>query len=306
MRVFVTGATGFIGRALLLALEREGHTAVAWVRSEASARARLGTGIETVDATSGQDGMTAAVETCDAVVNLAGEPLLGGRWTARRRATLRRSRVGVTVDLVGAITAASRRPSVLVSGSAVGYYGDRADELLAEDSDPGSGFLAELCREWETEARGADALGLRVAVLRTGVVLGRGGGALAQMLPPFKLGVGGPIGSGRQYLPWIHLRDMVAVIVAALGDDRVRGPINGVAPEAVTGRDFAKALGRALQRPAVLPAPALALRLIFGQAAEVMLASQRVVPAALERLGFSFAFPTLDAALADVLGKADR
>ena len=305
MRILITGATGFIGRALVPALQREGHTVVVWSRSEARARAGLGADIETVPAGSGPAGMTAALERCDAVVNLAGEPILGGRWTAARRATLRESRVGLTAELVRALEAARQRPRVLVSGSAVGYYGDRADEILTEESAPGDGFLADLCRDWEDEARKAEALGLRVVLLRTGVVLGRGGGALAQMLPAFRLGAGGPIGSGRQYLPWIHLHDLVGVIVAALGDDRMRGPINGVGPEPVTSRDFAKALGRALHRPAVLPAPALALRVIFGQAADVLLASQRVVPAALERLAFPFAFPTLDAALADVLDDSD-
>ncbi len=303
MHVCVTGATGFIGRALVPALQRGGHTVVAWARSDA--RARLGADIETVTAASGLAGMTAALERCDAVVNLAGEPLLGRRWTAARRATLRGSRVGLTAALVRALEAARTRPRVLVSGSAVGYYGDRRDEILTEDSTRGSGFLADLCRDWEDEARKAEALGVRVVLLRTGVVLGRDGGALAQMLPPFRLGVGGPIGSGRQYLPWIHLHDLVAIVVAALTDDRMRGPVNGVGPEPVTSRDFARALGRALRRPAILPTPALALRVIFGQAAEVMLASQRVVPAALERLSFSFAFPTLDAALADALGGAD-
>jgi len=305
MRVFVTGATGFIGRALVPVLQRAGHTVVAWVRSESRARERLGVGIETVAAASGLVGLTASLERCDAVVNLAGEPLLGGRWTAERRAMLHRSRAGVTAELVGATAAARQRPRVLVSGSAVGYYGDRADEILTEDSAPGRGFLADLCRDWEDEARKAEALGLRVILLRTGVVLGPGGGALAQMLPAFRLGAGGPIGSGRQYLPWIHLHDLVALVVAALGDDRLSGPVNGVSPEPVTSRDFARALGRALRRPAVLPAPALALRVIFGQAAEVLLSSQRVVPAALERLAFPFAFPTLDAALTDVFGGAD-
>ena len=249
--------------------------------------------------------MTAALERCDAVVNLAGEPLLGRRWTAARRATLRDSRVGLTADLVRALEAARTRPRVFVSGSAVGYYGDRVDEILTEDSARGVGFLADLCRDWEEEARRAEALGLRVVLLRTGVVLGRGGGALAQMLPAFRLGAGGPIGSGRQYLPWIHLRDGVAILVAALSDDRMRGPVNLVSPEPATSREFAKALGHALGRPAFLPMPALALRVIFGQAAEVMLASQRAVPAALERLSFPFAFRRLDTALSDVLGDAD-
>ncbi len=306
MRVFVTGATGFIGRALVSELQRERHTVVAWVRSESRARARLGAEIETVDAASGPGGMTAALERCDAVVNLAGEPLLGGRWTSARRATLHESRVGLTAELVRALDAARQRPRVLVSGSAVGYYGNRADEILTEDSARGSGFLADLCRDWEDEARKAEALGVRVVVLRTGVVLGRDGGALAQMLPAFRLGAGGPIGSGRQYLPWIHLHDLVALVVTALGGDQFRGPVNAVGPEPVTSRDFARALGRALRRPAVLPTPALALRVIFGQAAEVLLASQRVVPAALERLAFPFAFATLDAALADVLSDDPR
>jgi uncharacterized protein (TIGR01777 family) len=302
MRVLVTGATGFIGRALVPVLQREGHTVVAWARSEARARARLGADIETVHAASGIDGLTSALERCDAVINLAGEPLLGGRWTAARRAKLGRSRVHFTAQIVRAIAAARQRPRVLVSGSAVGYYGDRADEVLDEDAARGIGFLPDLCRGWEAAARAAEDLGVRVVMVRTGVALGRDGGALAQMLPPFKLGLGGPIGHGRQYLPWIHLHDLVAVIAAALVDDRMRGPINGVGPDPVSSRDFAKALGRALGRPAVLPTPVLALRLLFGQASEVMLASQRVVPAALRHLGFPFAFPTLDGALADVLG----
>jgi hypothetical protein len=306
MRVFVAGATGFIGRSLVPALQSEGHTVVAWVRSESRARASLGAAVETVMAPSGPLGLTAAVERCDAVVNLAGAPILGGRWTAERRAMLGVSRSGVTAELVRAIASARQRPRVLVSGSAVGYYGNRADDILTEESEPGSGFLADLCRDWEDEARKADALGVRVVLLRTGVALGQGGGALAQMLPAFRLGVGGPIGSGRQYLSWIHLHDLVALIVAALGDDRFRGPVNGVSPEPVRSRDFARALGRALRRPAVLPVPALALRVIFGQAAEVLLASQRVVPAALDRLVFPFAFPALAAALADVLSDAPR
>jgi uncharacterized protein (TIGR01777 family) len=301
MRVLVAGATGFIGRALVPALQSEGHTVIAWVRSEARARERLGAGIETVVAPSGPLGLTAALERCDAVVNLAGEPILAGRWTTERCATLRASRVDVTGELVRSIAAVHGRPRTLVSGSAVGYYGDRSDEVLTEDSPPGSGFLADLCRDWEAEARKAEALGLRVVLLRTGVALGPNGGALAQMLPAFRFGVGGPVGSGRQYFPWIHLHDLVALVVAALGDDRLGGPVNGVSPEPVRSREFAKALGRALRRPAVLPVPAFALRVIFGQAAEVLLASQRVVPAALERLAFPFAFPALAAALADAL-----
>ena len=299
------GATGFIGRALIPLLQREGHAVLAWARAEAAARNRLGAEVEIVPAHGGFDGLVSALERCDAVVNLAGAPLLGGRWTAARRARLEESRIQVTGDLVRGMAAARTRPSVLVSGSAVGYYGDRADESLTETSNPGSDYLATLCTRWEHAAQDAEALGVRVVRLRTGVVLGRCGGALAQMRPPFALGLGGPVGSGRQYLPWIHLHDLARIIAAMLADERYRGPVNGVAPEQATSRSFARAFGRALHRPAVLPLPALALRAIFGQAATVLLASQRVEPRTLEQFGFAFAFPTLDAALEDIVGCDD-
>jgi hypothetical protein len=198
--------------------------------------------------------------------------------------------------------AAKTRPGAFISGSAVGYYGDRADEQLTETSSAGDDFLAQLCRRWEHAAQHAETLGLRVVRLRTGVVLGRAGGALAQMLPPFELGLGGPVGSGKQYLPWIHLHDLVKIIAVALVDDRYRGPVNGVAPEHATSRSFARALGRALHRPAILPLPALALRAIFGKAATVLLGSQRVEPRALGQLQFEFDFPTLASALEDIVG----
>ena len=301
MRVLLTGATGFIGRALIPLLQRDGHAVVAWVRSPVSARSQLGAEVELVPADAGFDVLVRAIERCDAVVNLAGEPLMGGRWTAARRAILEDSRVTVTTLLVRAIAAARTRPGVFISGSAVGYYGDRGDETLTETSAGGDGFLAQLCRKWEDAAQPAENLGLRVVRLRTGVVLGRAGGALARMLPPFEIGLGGPIGSGTQYLPWIHLHDLVKIIAVALVDDRYRGPVNGVAPEQATSRSFARALGRALHRPAMLPVPAPALKAIFGQAATVLLASQRVDPLGLGERQFSFDFPTLAAALEDIV-----
>ncbi|MEO8258871.1 MAG: TIGR01777 family oxidoreductase [Acidobacteriota bacterium] len=304
MRVLIVGATGFIGRALIPLLQREGHSVVAWVRSGVNARSRLGADVELIPADEGFDALVSALERSDAVVNLAGEPLLGCRWTPARRARLEQSRITVTDRLVRAIGAAAVRPGVLISGSAVGYYGDRGGETLTETSASGDDFLARLCRAWERAAQPADPLGLRVVRLRTGVVLGRGGGALAPMLPPFKLGLGGPIGSGKQYLPWIHLHDLVKIIAVALVDDRYRGPVNGVAPEQATSRSFARALGRAVHRPAILPLPALVLKAIFGQAATVLLASQRVEPTALLQRSFAFDFPTLDAALADIVGGA--
>jgi uncharacterized protein (TIGR01777 family) len=303
MRIVVTGATGFIGRALTARLRADGHAVLAWVRSPDRARARLGADVELLRADGGVVALTDAVARADAVVNLAGEPLLGRRWTPERRRVLEDSRVQVTKDLVLAIESARTRPRVLVSGSAVGWYGDRGDERLTEQSTPGDDFLARLCRQWEAAATAAQASGVRVVLSRTGVVLGRDGGALAQMLPPFRLGLGGPIGSGRQYLPWIHQEDLVAFLAAAVVDDRYRGPVNGVAPDEATSRTFAAALGRALHRPAILPAPAFALRALFGEAATVLLASQRVEPRVLSGLGFRFAFPDLASALTDVLNR---
>jgi uncharacterized protein len=302
MRVFVTGATGFVGRALIPRLQRDGHAVVAWVRSPARARGLLGGRRRIGSRRHGSRRLVAAIERSDAVVNLAGEPLMGGRWTAARRAVLEGSRIAVTEQLVRAMAEAKSRPRVFISGSAVGYYGERTDELLTEASSTADDFLARLCQRWECAAQEADRLGARVVLLRTGVVLGRAGGALAQVLPPFQLGAGGPVGSGKQYLPWVHLHDLVKIIAVALADDRYRGPVNGVAPEQTTSRSFARALGRALHRPAILPLPALALKVIFGEAATVLLASQRVDPCVLREHQFAFDFPTLDSALEDIVG----
>lgn len=305
MRVLITGATGFIGRALVPLLRHEGHQLMVWVRSEERARSLLGAEVEIVAQSSGVSALRKALERSDAVVNLAGEPIMGGRWTDARRRALTESRVGLTRQLVSAIAEAQPRPRTLISGSAVGYYGDRGSEVLAESSSGSDDFLGQLSQDWEAAARSAEESGLRVMTLRTGVVLGRDGGALAQMLPPFKFGAGGPVGSGRQYMPWIHLHDLVRVIAAALTDDRYTGPVNGAAPEQATSREFAKTLGRVLRRPAVLPAPALALKVIFGAAAVVLLGSQRVDPRRLRELGFQFKFPTLDQALADIVQTRD-
>jgi len=301
MRVLIVGATGFIGRALVPRLRRDGHTIAAWVRSESRARTVLGEQAELVPASRGSDALVATLRTSDAVVNLAGEAIVGKRWTAARRRTLEESRVGVTRDLVRAIAAAAPRPRVLVSGSAVGWYGDRGDERLTETSSPGDDFLARLCRDWERAAIEAEQSGVRVVLLRTSIVLGRNGGALAQMLPPFRLGLGGPIGSGRQFFPWIHLDDHVSAVATMITDPRYHGPVNVVAPQEASSRTFGAALGRALHRPAILPTPAFVLRVIFGEASTTLLASQRVEPAVLAAHGFGFAFPNLDAALADIV-----
>jgi uncharacterized protein (TIGR01777 family) len=305
MRVLITGATGFIGRALVPILLGEGHQLIALVRSEERARSLLGAEVETVALSSDVKALREALERSDAVVNLAGESIMGGRWTEARRRVLVESRVQLTKQLVSAIAEARPRPKTLISGSAVGYYGDHGTEVLHESSPGSNDFLARLCQDWEAAARLAEGFGLRVMTLRTGVVLGRDGGAMAQMLPPFRFGVGGPLGSGRQYMAWIHLHDLVRVIATALTDDRYEGSVNCVAPEEATNREFASALGRALHRPAVLPVPALALRVIFGEAAGVLLGSQRVEPRRLRELGFSCRFPTLDQAVADIVHTSD-
>lgn len=300
MKVFLTGATGFLGRALTLALAREGHSVVAWVRSEARARACLGDQAELLRMEPEDARLRATLEGCDAVVNLAGEPILS-RWTARRRAALRSSRVDLTARLVAALEGLSRRPRVLVSGSAVGFFGDRGDAPLDESSAAGSGFLPDLCADWESAARRAESLGLRVVMVRTGVVLGLDGGALVSMLPPFRFGLGGRLGAGRQVMPWIHVEDWVRCVTLALRDERVSGPLVATAPEPVTNREFTRQLARAVGKSAPFPVPGFALRVLFGGAASILLESQRALPTRLGALGFRHAFPTLESALRDLL-----
>src|SRR5262245_10399702 len=302
MRVFLTGATGFLGRALGARLRREGHAVVAWVRSAGRARGVLGDGVELVEVGSGEAALRAALTRCDAVVNLAGEPVLC-RWTERRRAALRASRVDLTTRLAGALVALDPRPRVLVSGSAVGFYGDRGAERLTEASPAGSGFLPELCAAWEAAATSVERAGVRVVCLRTGIVLGREGGALAQMLAPFRLGLGGRLGAGAQFMPWIHVEDWVRAALLALVDERARGALNLTAPEPPSNREFTRILARVLRRPAFLPVPGFALQVLFGEAASILLESQRAEPARLAALGFGHAFPALEPALRDLLAE---
>lgn len=297
-RVLVTGATGFVGRSLCLRLAREGWQVLVWARSPARARAQLGAEVEVVPQVDGDVDLRAALARVDAVVNLAGENVFGGRWTDTRKRLLVDSRIGLTRRLVRAMGECGRTPGTLVSASAIGFYGERGDEVLTEDSAAGEGFLAELCRGWEVAGREAGALGARVVHLRLGLVLGAEGGAMARMLPPFRLGAGGRLGSGRQWMSWIQLDDLLSMFTAALGDERWTGALNAVAPEPVTNADFTRALGRALGRPTVLPAPAAALRLALGEAAEVLLASQRVLPRRALELGFRFACGDVRSALA--------
>jgi uncharacterized protein (TIGR01777 family) len=281
MRVAVTGASGLIGTRLSSALRARGDEVVG---------ISLRSGAPSPD----------ALASCDAVVHLAGEEV-AQRWTDKARERIRSSRVDGTRGLVRAIAGAEPRPRVLVSASAVGYYGHRGDERLDEDATPGDDFLAQVCVAWEREANAAREQGVRVVTVRTGVVLSKSGGALAKMLPPFRLGVGGPVAGGRQYLPWIHIDDLVGIYLAAIDNEDWTGPVNAAAPEPVTNAEFSKALGRALRRPAVAPVPAFAIRLLYGDMAEIVTEGQRAIPARALQLGYTHAHPDLDEALAHAL-----
>ena len=300
MHVLVTGATGFIGRALCLRLARDGHQVTAWVRDRERARGVLGPDCGLIE-TGDEGAMSRAAATVDAIINLAGEPIMGGRWTRARKARLHESRLGPTRAMVALVRDAARlgRAPVLISTSAVGWYGSRGDEVLDEGGDPGEGFAAELCAAWEAAALEAADM-TRVVIARIGIVLGREGGALASLLPLSRALLGGPIAGGAQWTPWIHLDDVVEAFVHLLASSALSGPVNVVGPNPIRQHDFAKAIGRAVGKPAVLPTPRFALRLALGEAAFVLVMSQRAVPSVLVATGFSFRFPDLDAALRDL------
>ncbi|OLD24882.1 MAG: TIGR01777 family protein [Candidatus Rokubacteria bacterium 13_1_40CM_2_70_45] len=303
--VAVTGASGLVGSALVTGLTSAGHRVVRVVRG-AGAASVAGQRLARWDPESGAL-EPSALAGADAVVHLAGESVAGGRWTEAKKRRIRSSRVDVTRRLAEALLRLERPPRLLVSASAVGYYGDRGSEILREDSAPGPGFLAEVCREWEAATDPAARAGIRVVRLRIGMVLSRRGGALGAMLTPFRLGAGGPVGSGVQWVSWIAIDDLVGAILHALATESLAGPVNAVAPEPVTNRELARTLGRVLRRPALLPLPAVAARLLFGQMAdELLLASARVEPARLRATGFTFRHARLEDALRHELGRPHR
>jgi uncharacterized protein (TIGR01777 family) len=300
MNILVTGSTGLIGSALVPALTAQGHRVSRLVRSKLNLGNR-----DTYWDPSAAKLDVASLENLDAVVHLAGENIAGGRWTAARKARIRDSRIQGTRLLSDSIAKLTQSPKILISASAVGYYGDRGDETLTEESSAGSNFLAGVCQEWEAATGAAKQRGIRVVAMRFGVVLSPSGGALAKMLLPFRMGVGGVVGSGRQYMSWIALTDLVGAIIHALKTDSLHGPVNTVAPNPVTNAEFTKTLGHVLRRPTIFPMPAFAARLIFGQMAdELLLASARVVPSKLLASGFVFHYPELEPALSNLLGKA--
>jgi uncharacterized protein (TIGR01777 family) len=299
MRVAVTGATGRIGSQIVVALQARGDEVT--VLSRDPDRASTALGVEAVrwDPES-EDAPVAALAGRDAVVHLAGEDV-GQRWSAETKEKILGSRERGTRNLVRGIAAAEPRPTVLVCASAAGFYGARGDEPVDEWQPPGNDWLAGVCVRWENQADAAKD-GTRVVRVRTGIVLDAEGGALARMLPPFKAGLGGPIGGGKQYMPWIHRDDLVGIYLAAIDDQRFEGPINASAPNPVTNKEFSQALGSALHRPAVAPVPAITLKVMYGEMSQIVLTGVRMVPGRAGELGYEFAHPDLDEALRDTLG----
>ena len=303
MKLAVTGATGLVGGALCQNLIQAGHQVVALARNPEKAREKLPT-VEVVawDATSGHPPIE-ALEGLDAVVHLAGEPVAAGRWTSQRKKMIRESRVAGTRNLVEGLSHCQNPPKVLVSGSAIGYYGTHGDELLEETSHPGNDYMAELCQQWESEAKRATDSGVRVVLVRSGLILAREGGALPRMLPLFKMCVGGPLASGTQWMSWIHIKDELEAIGYAIEHDEIEGPLNLTAPNPVTNEEFSRTLARVLRRPAFFRVPGFVLQLLLGEMAEtLLLKGQRVLPKKLEQSGYQFSFSDLRGAFADLLG----
>jgi hypothetical protein len=310
MKVVIAGGTGFLGAPLAEAYAEEGHEVLVLTRSLPSGVRRHdpGTGVPGITRVGwAPDGATgpwaAALAGVGAVINVAGEPLDRGRWSPQRKAVLRDSRILATRSLAAAIANASVAPGVFVSSSGVGYYGDTGDAPVTEATPPGSDFLAQLCEDWEAEARRAGSSGTRVVLLRSGIVLDRSAGALPRMTLPFRFFAGGPIGSGRQYFSWIHRRDWVELVRWIVETAAVEGPVNATAPVPVTNRELARAIGRALHRPSLLPVPGFALRIAVGELADSILTGQRALPERAQALGYHFRYPDIDQAFRGLFGE---
>jgi hypothetical protein len=298
MNITITGATGFIGRRLIQRLGAEPHQLHVLSRGTNIKFGDTAVWITKWDPLQ-EDPPEESIVNADAIVHLAGEPV-AQRWTPEAKNSIRASRVVSTQRLVHALSALPHRPSVLVCGSAIGIYGSRGDEILTESSALGNDYLAEVCQEWEKQAMAAESLGMRVARIRTGVVLGKGGGALQKMLPPFKAFIGGKIGSGKQWMSWIHVDDLIGILCHALTNP-MSGAFNGTAPNPVTNSEFTSVLASALGRPALFPVPGFALKAMFGEMAEMLLGGQRVLPRATEAAGYRFQYPELGPALRSIL-----
>ena len=311
MKVVIAGGSGFLGNALAWAWAEEGHDVRVLTRTlnAGEARHESGTGKPGITRVGWQPGGDAAalageIDGAAAVVNLAGESIAGRRWTPARKQALRDSRINAARTLGEAIAKAAAAPAVLIAGSAVGYYGDRGSETLSEDAGPGQDFLAHLCVEWEAEAARAAPAGLRIVLLRTGLVLEKAGGVLPPMTRPFRFFAGGHVGSGRQYTPWIHRLDWIEMVRWIVDTPGVAGAVNATAPHPVTNSEFARALGRALHRPSLVPVPRPALKLVLGDLADAVLASQRAIPAKALAHGYHFRYPEIDIAFRGIYGDA--
>lgn len=304
MKILITGATGFIGRQVILYLRDRGHKIVVLTRDSKKAPVRLPIACPVFSwPSTDQPPAREAFAGVDAIIHLAGRSILG-RWTAKVKKEIVRSRVESTRQLVAAMRDLPEKPAVLVSMSGIGYYGDRGEETVDESDAPGAGFFADLCQQWEQEAQSAEALGVRTVQLRTGMVLGHDGGALLSMLPLFRMGLGSRIGSGRQWMSWIHMRDLAGLMLHAIETSSVTGPVNAVSPQPVTNAEFTRTLGKVLKRPTLLPVPGCILSLLLGEVGRVALDSQRVV--CRKAVGYEFVFPELKAALADICRQKDH
>jgi uncharacterized protein len=309
MKVVVAGGSGFLGSPLCWAWAEEGHDVRVLTRSLAAGQAQheSGTGKPGITRVGWEpDGRAGPIarelEDAAAVINLAGESIAAGRWTAARKQALRDSRILSTRSIVEALAATHNPPATFINASGAGYYGDRGSETLSEDAASGGDFLARLCVDWEAEAARAARLGLRIVCLRSGLALEKSGGVLGKMITPFRFFAGGPMGSGRQFMPWIHRHDWVEMVRWIVDTPGVSGPVNATAPHPVTNREFSRALGRALHRPALLPAPRFALRLALGEMADGILASQRAIPARALAYGYHFRYPEIDIAFRGIFG----
>ena len=305
MRILVSGSTGLVGSALMKSLPSEGHEVVRLVRAETRRRdgnAGSASGVAEVTWSPGDGKLGAGADGADAFVHLAGASIADGRWNDARKRELRDSRVAGTHNLIGALKELKKPPQIFIAASAIGFYGSRGDEELTESSATGSDFLAQVCQDWELESARAAEFGARVVILRFGVILAKNGGALPRIVLPFRFGAGGPIGSGRQWMSWIALEDVMGIVGFALGNAKTSGPFNVVAPEPVQNVEFAQVLGRVLRRPAIFPTPGFMLKLALGEMADaLLLSSQRVLPRRIEEAGYRFAQPELPGALRSVL-----
>lgn len=298
-RILITGGTGFIGKILCQELQTRGYSLTVLSRQPADSVRSLCGPVEATDSLQNLEGRSGF----DAIINLAGEGIAEKRWNDARKEALRSSRVDLTRELVRIAKSWQARPAVLVSGSAVGYYGDQSDRLVTEETIPNDEFTHRLCHDWEQEALALEMYDVRVCLSRTGLVAGRNGGFLQRMLPPFKLGLGGPLGSGEQYMPWVHRTDVVNGLIWMLETETARGAYNMVSPNPATNREFTKTLANVLHRPAIVPAPAPALKLALGEMARLLLTGQKAVPERLQKEGFEFRYPELKQALAESVGE---